>query len=197
MSQVAQTQPKTWNIANQVTVARLVASLFLFIALAFHQYWLSLILFILGATTDWLDGYLARSRNLVTKLGRILDPLADKIIICGTFIYLSAISGSLIPAWMTVVVVVREMVVTVLRSFLEQEGHDFSAKMPGKIKMVLQCAAVIASLLMLATRNADGEAAIAWLPGLVTPIAWAMAVSTIYSGVLYIPAAIRLLGGTK
>ncbi len=197
MSQVAQTQPKTWNIANQVTVARLVASLFLFIALAFHQYWLSLILFILGATTDWLDGYLARSRNLVTKLGRILDPLADKIIICGTFIYLSAISGSLIPAWMTVVVVVREMVVTVLRSFLEQEGHDFSAKMPGKIKMVLQCAAVIASLLMLATRSADGGAAIAWLPGLVTPIAWAMAVSTIYSGVLYIPAAIRLLGGTK
>ena len=88
--------PKTWNIANQVTVARLVASVFLFIAFSFGHYWSSLVLFILGATTDWLDGYLARSRNLVTQLGRILDPLADKIITCGSFIFLSSISGSLV-----------------------------------------------------------------------------------------------------
>ena len=154
-----------------------------------------MILFILGAATDWLDGYLARSRNLVTQLGRIMDPLADKIITCGSFIFLSAIGGSMIPAWMSVAVVVRELVVTVLRSFLEQEGHDFSAKMPGKIKMVLQCGTVIASLLLLATTNA--ESGISWLPGLVTILAWSMVISTIYSGVLYIFAAVRLLGGKK
>ena len=188
--------PKTWNIANQVTVARLVASVFLFITLSFEQYWASLVLFILGATTDWLDGYLARSRNLVTQLGRILDPLADKIITCGSFIFLSSIGGSLIPAWMTVVVVVREMVVTVIRSFLEQEGHDFSAKMPGKIKMVLQCATVIASLILLATSAQDGSN-ISWLPATVTGLAWVMILSTIHSGVLYVFAAVRLLGGNS
>lgn len=195
MAEVAQ-KPATWNIANQVTVARLVASVLLFVAMSFGAYWLALILFILGATTDWLDGYLARSRNLVTQLGRILDPLADKIITCGSFIYLSSISGSLVPAWMTVVVVVREMVVTVLRSFLEQEGHDFSAKMPGKMKMVLQCATVIASLLLLATASETG-AGISWLPPVVTILAWVMVISTVHSGVLYIFAAIRLLGGNK
>ena len=197
MSQVAQSQPKTWNIANQVTAARLGASLILFVTLHFGFYWISLILFILGAATDWLDGYLARSRNLITQLGRIMDPLADKIITCGSFIFLSSISGSMIPAWMSVAVVVRELVVTVIRSFLEQEGHDFSAKMPGKIKMVLQCGTVIASLLLLATTHPESGAGISWLPGLVTIFAWSMVVSTIYSGVLYIPAAVRLLGEDK
>ena len=184
---IASTEPKTWNIANQVTVARLVCSLFLFVALHFGFYWTSLILFVLGATTDWLDGYLARSRNLVTQLGRILDPLADKIITCGSFIFLAAIPNSGIAAWMTVVVVVREMVVTVLRSFLEQEGHDFSAKMPGKIKMVLQCAVVIASLLLLATGSN-----FSWLPNAVTWLAWGMILSTIHSGVLYILSLIHI-----
>ena len=75
---------------------------------------------------------------------------------------------------MTVVVVVREMVVTVIRSFLEQEGHDFSAKMPGKIKMVLQCATVIASIILLATTGSDGVASLPWLPTTVTILAWAM-----------------------
>lgn len=193
-------RPPNWNIANQVTAARLVASLILFFTLqqagvsdGRAWYLISVVLFLLAAATDWVDGYLARSRNLVTKLGRILDPLADKFIICGTFVYLSSLPGSGVPAWMTVIVVCRELVVTVLRSFLEQNGKDFSAKMPGKLKMVFQCALAVASMLLLA-QTAGGTTPAAWLSNTVFALAWLMVLSTLYSGILYLPAAARELG---
>lgn len=188
-----------WNIANQVTAARLVASVILFVTLHFAGaqdskalYVISLILFLLAAATDWIDGYLARSRNLVTQLGRILDPFADKIIICGTFVFLSAITGSGVPAWLTVIVVCRELMVTVLRSFLEQHGKDFSAKTPGKLKMVFQCALAVASLLLLA-QSAGGNSAASWLVTTVNWLGWLTVISTVYSGGLYLPAAAREL----
>ena len=101
-------------------------------------------LFAIAAGTDWVDGYWARRYGQVTQLGRILDPFADKIIICGTFIFLAAVppsgdaddSASEVTAWMAVVVVAREMLVTALRSFFEEHGADFSAKWSGKWKMV-------------------------------------------------------------
>ena len=86
----------------------------------------------------------------VTKLGRIFDPFVDKIIICGTFIFLAAEwPASGIAPWMAVVVMGREMLVTAIRSVIEQQGGDFSAQMAGKLKMVFQCVAVVASLLAL------------------------------------------------
>ena len=107
-------------------------------------------MFVVAAGTDWVDGFWARRYGQVTTLGRILDPFVDKIIICGTFIFLvaeSAIRAS--PAWMAVIVVGRELLVTALRSFLEEQGADFSAKLSGKLKMVLQCLAATLSLLAL------------------------------------------------
>ncbi len=85
----------------------------------------------------------------VTVLGRILDPFVDKIIICGSFIFLLAWPKSGVTAWVTFVIVAREMFITQLRAFLEQRGTDFSAKWSGKIKMVVQCAAVPLCLLSL------------------------------------------------
>ena len=92
---------------------------------------------------------------------------------------------------MTVVVVAREFMVTVLRSFLEQQGKDFSAKMAGKLKMVFQCAAAAASLLLLCqlSRNISWE----WLPPLVAVLAWIAVISTVYSGVVYVGVARQLL----
>ena len=112
--------------------------------------------FAIAAGTDWVDGFWARRYGQITQLGRILDPFADKIIICGTFMFLAAVpptfdrridsshrkSG---PGW-PCIVVARELLVTALRSFFEEHGTDFSAKWSGKWKMVLQCAAVAASL---------------------------------------------------
>ena len=87
-------------------------------------------LFIIAAGTDWLDGYYARKYSQVTTLGRILDPFADKVIICGTFIFLAADPIMVreqwgLRAWMVVVIVGRELLVTVLRSFIEDRGMRF------------------------------------------------------------------------
>ena len=143
---------KLFNLPNQLTSLRLILSVILFCLIAWEQYLVSLVLFVIAAGTDWLDGYFARKYGQVTTLGRILDPFADKVIVCGTFIFLVAILAALpdikhelrpwgLQPWMVVVIVGRELLVTALRSFIEDRGVDFSAKMSGKLKMVLQCVA--------------------------------------------------------
>ena len=181
-------QPTILNLPNQITIARLILSVAVFVLIPFGQFAAALVCFAVAAGTDWLDGYIARKYNLVTKLGRILDPFADKFLICGVFIYLAAESRSGIAAWMAVVVVGRELLVTVIRSFLEAEGTDFSAKMAGKLKMVFQCAAVIVSLLVLSMTSSPD-----WLDWTLLFCAWLAVLSTIYSGVGYVIAATKLV----
>ncbi|MCI0333913.1 MAG: CDP-diacylglycerol--glycerol-3-phosphate 3-phosphatidyltransferase [Planctomycetes bacterium] len=199
-----------WNVPNVLTTARLVISLILFVFLTIDWYLTSLILFVIAAGTDWVDGFWARRYGQITQLGRILDPFADKIIICGTFAFLAAVppvynarnldaSASEVWAWMAVVVIAREMLVTALRSFFEEHGTDFSAKWAGKWKMVLQCAAAALSLWRLwyyefdassQLWNVDPPALVTWLLRLVV---WAAIAMTIYSGWGYVQAALKLL----
>lgn len=179
------TKPRVWTLPNQLTASRLVLSIILFVCIGFERFAPAFVLFVVATSTDWLDGYFARRWGLVTQLGRILDPFADKLIICGTFIFLAAVPVSGIAPWMAVVVMGREMLVTGLRSFLEQKGIDFSAEMSGKIKMVLQCIAAGASLFYLAWSPA-------WLKLPLTITVWASVAITVYSGVSYIRRAMRL-----
>lgn len=183
---------KTWNLPNQITAVRIGIALLMFVLVALGYYFAGMVLFILAASTDWVDGQIARRTNQVTQLGRILDPLADKVLICGSFIFLCAVPDSRIAAWMAVVVVSRELIVTVIRSFLEQSGNNFSANMPGKLKMVFQCIAIAASLWMLHLLRSE-KTVPSWLPTLVTVSAWVAVLSTIYSGAIYAFAAARLL----
>ena len=88
------------------------------------------------------------------------------------------------------VVVGRELLVTALRGFLEQQGKDFSANMPGKLKMVVQCATVVGSLWLLSYTD---QPAPAWLDRTVLMLAWGTVLITVYSGIIYIFAAVRLL----
>ena len=129
------------NVPNVATIARIVLSVVLFVFLSIGWYKTSLVLFIVTAGTDWFDGYWARKYGQITQLGRVLDPFADKLFICGVFILLAATNRltdgsnpSGIAAWMTVVIVGRELLVTALRTFVEQSGGDFSAKWIGKWK---------------------------------------------------------------
>ena len=185
------------NVPNQLTIARLVLSIALFVLIelgtrlaAPGYYLVAMIVFIIAAGTDWLDGYWARKYGQVTTLGRILDPFVDKVIICGTFIYLAALAGSGLAAWMAVVVVARELLVTALRSFLEGEGNDFSAVMSGKLKMVAQCLAAGWSLYRLSYGDATAPA---WVTTGLAVVVWAAVALTVYSGVAYVIAAVRLL----
>lgn len=188
----------TFNLPNQLTFLRLLLSLVLFGFIAAGYYMTSMWLFIVAAGTDWLDGYYARKYQQVTTLGRILDPFADKVIVCGTFIFLISIPATSeapwgLRAWMVVVIVGRELLVTALRSFLEDRGSDFSAKMSGKLKMVLQCVAAGTCLFYLDYPAPQAEHVPDWCWWLMVGSIWSALLLTIYSGVVYIQTAVRLL----
>jgi CDP-diacylglycerol--glycerol-3-phosphate 3-phosphatidyltransferase len=197
-----------FNVPNQLTTLRLVLAVVLFVLVELRWYGESTAVFLVAALTDWLDGYWARKYGQVTTLGRIFDPFVDKFIICGTFIFLAATPGSGMVAWMAVLVVGREMLVTALRGYIEQHGGDFSAKMSGKLKMLFQCAAAALSLYSLtfpmpASPPSYGPgwsllpAALwgrpEWLAWALAASVWAAIVTTVYSGVVYVAAAARLL----
>ncbi len=185
------------NLPNQLTALRLILSVVVFCLISWEFYLAALVLFIIAAGTDWLDGYYARKYDQVTVLGRILDPFADKIIICGVFIFLVAVPVMAevpwgLRPWMVVLVVARELLVTVLRSFIEGAGSDFSAKTSGKLKMLLQCVAAGVCLFYLSytdpVANAPG-----WCWALLVGSVYSAVVLTVYSGVIYIIAAARLM----
>lgn len=181
------------NVPNALTLSRLGLSIVLFVLLTYGQYLASFVLFVVAASTDWLDGYYARRYGQVTMLGRIMDPFVDKVIVCGTFVFLSAIAASGIRPWMAVVIFSREMLVTALRSFLEQQGQDFSAQFAGKLKMVVQCVAASISLFSLYWLDGGDVAQVSWLSWLLAVSVWAAVFLTIYSGVTYVRSALRLL----
>jgi len=195
------------NVPNQLSIARLVLAIVFFAFLAFDWYLTALVLFVIAAGTDWIDGFWARRYGQITQLGRVLDPFADKIIICGAFIFLAAVPrpigdtwlpASAIAPWMAVVVVAREMLVTALRSFFEEGGVDFSAKWAGKWKMVFQCLAVGFSLYRLTyfDPRSPGSWTAAppdWLTISLHVLVWTAIVLTIYSGWGYVQAALRML----
>lgn len=101
-------------------------------------------LFIATAASDFLDGYLARRGNLITAFGRIADPFVDKVLILGSMIYLAVLPWSrpYFPAWIVVVILAREFLVTGIRGYVESLGGQFPADWFGKVKMFTQCFAV-------------------------------------------------------
>jgi CDP-diacylglycerol--glycerol-3-phosphate 3-phosphatidyltransferase len=138
-----------FNLPNQLTAARLGLAIVLFVLIANELWMWSFVVFAVAAFTDWLDGYVARKLNLGSSLGRNLDPLVDKVLISGAYIFLMAEPRSGLTAWMVTVVVARELIITSLRSFLENQGARFGADWLGKVKMGLQCAALLAIFAVL------------------------------------------------
>lgn len=138
---------------NRITALRFVGSLVLFLILTL---WggelqlsplysgLSFWLFVTIAGTDYLDGYLARRGNRITSFGRIADPFVDKVLVIGAMVYLAVLPWSQrwFPAWIVVVVVAREFLVTGIRGYVESQGLAFPADWFGKVKMIVQCIAI-------------------------------------------------------
>ncbi len=182
---------RVWTVPNLLSAARLVLAIVLFVAIERSAWWPALVLFVIAASTDWVDGWWARRFGQVSRLGRIFDPLVDKVIVCGGFVMLADRTGSAIVPWMAVVVTVRELVVTAVRAEMERAGRDFSAALSGKLKMVLQCAVIG---LELAVRAGIGTAA--GLPTLAGWCGWAAVIATVWSGAEYLLAARVLLRGS-
>lgn len=181
-------ESRSLNIPNMITFARLVLTFVVLALISLERYWIATTgIFIFAVATDFLDGYLARKWNQITPLGRIMDPFVDKMIIGGTMIFLVALPASGVTAWMTFVVIAREMFITGLRSVLEGQGVDFSAKFSGKLKMLLQSIVIPFCLLSLSPAFQHGLGAA--LPAFLlirNVLLWAMVVVTVYSGIEYV-----------
>jgi CDP-diacylglycerol--glycerol-3-phosphate 3-phosphatidyltransferase len=180
--------PSLYNVPNALTSIRFAMAIAVMGLIPARYYLTANIIFLIAASTDWMDGYWARKYGQVTKFGRIFDPFVDKIIICGSFIALVGQPDSPVISWMATLVVGRELLVTSLRGMVEGSGKDFSAKWLGKWKMVLQCAAVVSTLLLLDTAPSP-----LWLDLTTKLLVWGAIALTVYSGYEYTVVAAKML----
>jgi CDP-diacylglycerol---glycerol-3-phosphate 3-phosphatidyltransferase len=188
MATLTPSRPSLFNLPNQLTAARLVLAVVLF-ALIAGRYWLwCVVVFAAAAFTDWLDGYLARKQGLISALGRVFDPLVDKVLVCGAFIFLLGIPDRTgLAPWIVTVVVARELIITGLRSFMENRGAAFGADWLGKLKMGLQCAALIAIFVALELAGPGWSEGMRSFFGIVRDgLVYAMVAATALSGLQYL-----------
>lgn len=190
-----------FTVPNVISGVRLLVSAAVFVLLAWQWWSWGLAAFVLAASTDAVDGWYARRYNAISVLGRVLDPLVDKVLVCGTYVMLAATAATgdqagAIVAWMAVVVVVRELVVTGVRGEMERQGIDFSAGFSGKLKMILQSIAIAADLVVRGDLAAGiAESVAGGLPMFALVTAWLAILLTIWSGLEYLWAARRVLTG--
>jgi CDP-diacylglycerol--glycerol-3-phosphate 3-phosphatidyltransferase len=133
---------------NTLTLFRVIAVPVIVILMMFPNRvctWLAAILFSAAAITDYLDGYFARTRGLVSNLGKVMDPVADKLLVSSAFIMLAALGW--VPAWMVCIIIGREIAVTGLRNIIAEHREDVSASNLGKYKTGFQIAAAIPLLI--------------------------------------------------
>ncbi len=168
------------NLPNSITLTRIaMIPLFLWI-LSPHFPWqghgaqelAASVLFVLASITDGLDGYLARKHGLITTMGMLLDPLADKIMVTAAFVALVAYNPDVVKVWIVVVIIGREFLISGLRSIAASEGFTITASELGKLKTVVQIVAVVSAVLAHRWEH--------WQIGLVAiPVRW-YAVAAIY-----------------
>ena len=146
------------------------------------------VIFVIAALTDWLDGYLARRWNQMTPAGALLDPIADKILVLGTF--LAFVQMRLIPAWMVLIILFRELLITGVRLYAARREVVLAAAKEGKHKTVSQMLTLVAIFVFVMMQEWPGSET--W-PGMVRQgIVWAVAwclwltmILTVTSGVLF------------
>jgi CDP-diacylglycerol--glycerol-3-phosphate 3-phosphatidyltransferase len=192
------------NLPNAITLSRLVMTV-VFVAAASTEtaggHALALAMFCLAAASDWLDGFLARRLGLVTPLGKLLDPLADKILVCTGFVFLSVLH--LCPLWASALIIAREFLVTGLRQIAVEAGQVLAADQLGKWKTGFQLAFCIAALVWLAFEPHAGQPTLggllhAWAAPhgwLLPTILWTAVGLTAVSGANYLWNSRNLLRG--
>lgn len=193
------------QIPNALTVLRLTMSVVFFALLSLADtdpaaLIASSVLFAAAASTDALDGYLARKWNVESAFGRVMDPLCDKVLVLGAFVYLAGpafadpegkatqITG--VYPWMVVVMLLREFLVTGLRGMVEAAGVEFGANWYGKAKMILQSIGA-PILLVIAAVGVEGETD--WLVWPREVLVYAIVAATLLSGYPYVSGAARAM----
>ena len=186
------------NLPNKLTVSRFVLTvLFLWALFSNFPYngTLALFFFCLAGVTDFLDGYLARSRNLITNFGKLMDPLADKIMTCSAFVafvestHLNSNAPVKVAAWMVIVIVARELMITGLRLLAASKNVVLAAERFGKHKTISQIVTIIALLVVdaceewpVALKNLFAP----WVAPFAEGMLWLTVALTLASGVIYL-----------
>lgn len=186
------------HLPNKITLGRIVLAAVLFVLLdtvcreqpGGLVWYVAFALFVVTVLTDGLDGYLARSRDQISAFGRIADPFADKIVICGVLVLATTLEQTreMVPPWIVLVVLAREFLVSGLRGYLEGQGTRFGARWEGKTKLFIQAIFCGAVLFYPGDR-------MAWVAFLGEICLWATLVITVYSGLSYLRAARDILVG--
>jgi CDP-diacylglycerol--glycerol-3-phosphate 3-phosphatidyltransferase len=188
------------NLPNKLTVSRFALTV-IFLWVLFwpapvpFRYTFALVFFCLAGVTDFLDGRIARSRNLITNFGILMDPLADKIMTCSAFIafvestHLHADAPVKVAAWMVVVIVARELAITGLRLLAASKNVVLAAERYGKHKTISQIVTIIALLVVDACHEwpaALGKLFVSWTPLFSEIMLWITVVLTTMSGLIYL-----------
>ncbi len=165
------------NLPNKLTLGRILC-VPLFIVLYLKDYYVAAtVVFCLAAATDALDGYLARKYHLVTNFGKIMDPLADKVLVIAAFVCM--VQEQVVPGWVVILILTREFAIAGLRTVAAAEGKVIAAGVTGKIKTILQMIAIPLLLLQ------NWPFALIGVPA-DQIFLWASVVMTVVSGVEYI-----------
>jgi CDP-diacylglycerol--glycerol-3-phosphate 3-phosphatidyltransferase len=179
--QVEEAAVKIFNVPNLLSLSRIL-SVPVFIILMLEpspvRALVAGIVFSLASATDWLDGYLARKWGQVTKVGKLLDPIADKILIMAALVTLVELRSEVVHSWMAIVIIGREFAVTGLRAIAASEGIVIPAETVGKYKVGAQITAVLSLLL-------DYYLDKGWLTDLGRIALWIAMVLAVYSAIQY------------
>ena len=183
------------NLPNAITLSRLILTVVFVVGTrAGHLpgHIVALVAFTIAAASDWLDGYLARKLGLVTPLGKLLDPLADKILVCSAFVFFSSKMPAYCPVWVTSLIIAREFLVTGLRQIAIEAGQVLAADSLGKWKTTFQLTFCITGLVWLTFHDVEtpGTATAFWVE-LSKPDGWLMQLS------LYAALALTVISGTN
>jgi CDP-diacylglycerol--glycerol-3-phosphate 3-phosphatidyltransferase len=184
------------NLPNKLTISRFIFTAaflaVLFSKVPFHET-IALVFFCLGGISDWLDGQIARRHNLITNFGILMDPLADKIMVCSAFI--AFVDLKWMPAWMVIIVVARELAITGLRLLAASKQVVLAAERYGKHKTISQIVAIIAMLVLASYQQWGAVGALfgfhlivdqPWVVWFTALAKWVAVVLTFISGCLYL-----------
>lgn len=205
-----------WKLPNLLTLGRLALSILFFVLLALSRagaeptsnlLTVGLVIYIIAGATDVLDGHLARKWQVQSAFGRIADPFVDKVMVCGGFALLAGVNFAMVgpspsgaaewlhgnmasgvQAWMVVVLVGREFIVSGIRGYSESQGVKFPATPAGKIKMLIQSIALSAALIKMAWLND-----VAWAETTVLALVWLTVAVTVLSSLGYVGRTVRVM----
>ena len=181
------------NLPNAISLSRLVLTAVFVAGTTFDSaagHWIALVSFVIAAISDFVDGWLARKLGLVTPMGKLLDPVADKVLVCSAFVYLSTRSEVDCPVWVTVLILAREFLVTGLRQIAVEAGQVLAADRLGKWKTGWQLTFCITCLVWFAMQPlASANPLVALLRYLSRPDGWLQPVA------MWLALGLTLLSG--